>query len=136
MTRILIGYDGTESAKRALDRALALRNDDDQLAVINVTPLLAPAPRGGGRAVPGDTPETHRAALAEAEQYLQQHGVSAEIIDAEGDPGIAICDAAERGSYDTIIVGSRNLPGVKRLLLGSVSDRVVRHAKCDVYIAR
>lgn len=54
----------------------------------------------------------------------------------EGVPGAVICDEAERGSYDLIVVGSHGRTGLTRYLLGSVAERVVRHAPCEVLVAR
>ena len=136
MAKILIGYDGTESAKRAVDRASSIARDGDEIGVISVAPIVAGSPRSGGPFVPGDTPVEHRAELAEALAILRDRGIDALPIEAVGDPGLAICEAAERDGYDTIVVGSRNLGGIKRLLLGSVSERVAHRAKCDVLIAR
>jgi nucleotide-binding universal stress UspA family protein len=136
MAKILIGYDGTESAKRALERASTIARDGDEIGVISVAPIVPVAPRSGGPFVPGDTPVEHRAELAEALGMLRERGIEAVSIEAVGDPGTAICEAAEEHGYDTIIVGSRNLGGIKRLFLGSVSERVAHRAKCDVLIAR
>jgi nucleotide-binding universal stress UspA family protein len=136
MAKILIGYDGTESAKRALERASSLVRDGDLIGVISVVPVIAGGPRSGGPFMPGDTPVEHRAELDEALGLLRDKGIEAFSIEVVGDPGTAICETAERDGYDTIIVGSRNLGGIKRLLLGSVSERVAHRAKCDVLIAR
>jgi nucleotide-binding universal stress UspA family protein len=134
--KVLIGYDGTESAQRAMERAVELRSDGDTFSVISVTPVVAGGPRAGGPYMPGDTPVEHRQELVDAKAWLAGHGIEAGTIAAVGDPGTAICEVAERDGFDTIVVGSRNLKGVKRLLLGSVSDRVAHHAPCDVLIAK
>ncbi len=136
MSRILIGYDGTESARRALDRAVRLRSNGDTFGVISVVPIVAGGARSGGPFAPNDGPAEHRRELEEAITLLREQGIEAESIAASGDPGTAICETAERDGYDTIVVGSRNLAGMKRLLLGSVSDRVAHHAPCDVLIAK
>ena len=136
MSKILVAYDGTDSAKRALDRAIALRANGDVFGVISVAPIVPGGPRSSGPFMPGDTPVEHRAELAEAKAVLASCGIDAVTISAAGDPGMAICEAAERDGYDTIVIGSRNLKGMKRMLLGSVSDRVAHHAACDVLIAK
>ena len=134
--KVLIAYDGTESARRAMERAAELWSADDTFTVISVTPVVTSGPRSSGPFMPGDTPVEHRAELDEAKQWFSERGIAASTIAAVGDPGSAICEVAERDGYDRIIVGSRNLHGVKRLLLGSVSDRVAHHAPCDVLIAK
>ena len=58
---------------------------------------------------------------------------SEEIV---GAPGQVIVDAAERWPADLIIMGSRGLGAWNRLVLGSVSNAVVHHAKCSVEVVR
>jgi nucleotide-binding universal stress UspA family protein len=60
--------------------------------------------------------------------------VSSDII--SGSPGQVIVEEAEAWAADLIVVGSRGLGGWSRLLLGSVSNSVVHHAKCSVEIVR
>jgi nucleotide-binding universal stress UspA family protein len=136
MSKMLVGYDGSASARLALDRAVAMTTATDTLGVISVAPIVAGGARSGGPFVAGDGPEEHRASLAEAVALLKPYGIEPRTIEAIGDPGSAICEAAERDGYDVIVVGSRNLNGVRRALLGSVSDRVAHHAPCDVLIVK
>jgi len=136
MKKILIGYDGTESAWRALERGADIRVAGDQVGVIAVVAVATSGARTVAPSGAGEAPAEHRIALEDACAWLAERGITAEAITAVGDPGTAICEVAERDGYDTIIVGSRNLRGMKRLLLGSVSDRVAHHAPCDVLIAK
>jgi nucleotide-binding universal stress UspA family protein len=53
----------------------------------------------------------------------------------EGSPGIAICELANEVSADAIVIGSHGHGGIRRALLGSVSDYVVRNALCPVVIS-
>lgn len=55
---------------------------------------------------------------------------------AEGAPAAAIVEAAERWPADLILVGSHGKTSLDRLLLGSVSSHVVRHATCSVEVVR
>jgi nucleotide-binding universal stress UspA family protein len=80
-------------------------------------------------------------ALTEAEEHLRTLGhmvqqtrrsVSAEVL--RGDPSTSILAAADRVSADLIAVGSHGEGGVDRWLLGSVSERVARHAQCSVLV--
>jgi nucleotide-binding universal stress UspA family protein len=134
--KILVGYDGTESAHRALERGASLHVDGDLMTIIAVAAITPGGGHGAVHARVEDAPPDQRAALDVARAWLAERGIVAETIAAVGDPGTAICEVAERDGFDTIIVGSRNLRGMKRLLLGSVSDRVAHHAPCDVLIAK
>jgi len=53
-----------------------------------------------------------------------------------GVPHATIVDVATAGEHDLIVVGSRGRTGLARALLGSVAERVVRHAPCTVVVAR
>jgi nucleotide-binding universal stress UspA family protein len=65
---------------------------------------------------------------------LAERGVDAETVEAQGDPGEAILDSAK--DADLVVVGSRGLNPFQRLLLGSVSSKVVHRAECDVLVVR
>lgn len=116
--RILVAYDGTPSARRALDRATALHRDGGALGLIHVR-------------ADGEGDERH---LEEARQTLAARGIDAKTISASGRPAQAICMTAEREGYDVIVVGRRNLRDAGLLLLGSVAARVVAGAACDVVV--
>ena len=58
------------------------------------------------------------------------------LVVRRGDPGPAICDVANELSADAIVMGSRGRGRLKRALLGSVSDYVVRNAPCTVIVTR
>jgi nucleotide-binding universal stress UspA family protein len=62
--------------------------------------------------------------------------VHAEPIPAIGNPAQEIITAAESRGVDLIVIGSQGMSAVRRFLLGSVADRVVRHATCDVLVVR
>ena len=47
---------------------------------------------------------------------------------------LAICDYAEKNAVDLIVIGTHGRTGVTRLLIGSVAERVVRHASCPVLV--
>lgn len=53
-----------------------------------------------------------------------------------GDPVWEMCQAATRAHVDLIVMGSRGRTGLSHVLLGSVAERVVRHAPCPVLVVR
>jgi nucleotide-binding universal stress UspA family protein len=55
---------------------------------------------------------------------------------AIGTPGLEIADYARAQAADLIVIPSHGYQGVKRLFLGSVAERVLRHAPCNVYVVR
>jgi nucleotide-binding universal stress UspA family protein len=53
-----------------------------------------------------------------------------------GDPPLVILESAKEQDVQMIVVGARGLKGIKRFLLGSVSQKVLEHAPCSVLIVR
>jgi nucleotide-binding universal stress UspA family protein len=136
MKNIVVGYDETDTAKAALDRAAELAKAfGAQLHVVSVAPILEPASgRGAGGIDPTDPPEKHAAELAEARQHLEGQGVEAHYQAAVGEPAEAIVELAAESGADLIVVGTRELGRIQRLLGQSVSDSVAHKARCDVLI--
>jgi nucleotide-binding universal stress UspA family protein len=114
----LVAYDGSPSARRALEHAAGLHRIGDRMSVIFV------GPRGQER----------DAGVDDACRALADRGIHATPIHSVGDPARTICVTAERDRFDTIVVGRRNLGASGQLLLGSVSGRVVAGASCDVVV--
>jgi nucleotide-binding universal stress UspA family protein len=143
---IVVGYDGTQAAERALERAAELAQAFD--AAIVVADVAAPEPLAaepGGFGLmpyyvyaPAHTPapdealwQQHRARIA---SLLGRSGTRYEFAAAVGDPIGEILDIAERHGADLIVVGTREAGLLTRLLEGSVSQGVARRAACDVLI--
>ncbi len=132
---ILIGYDETEPARRALERAAQLgKAFEAKLVVTSVAPVTVPA---SGRSIgtdPVDTAADHRKELHDAHVYLESQGLTADYIEAVGHEAESILAAARERSADLIVIGSRELSALHRLLGQSVSDAVSHGARCDVLI--
>lgn len=62
--------------------------------------------------------------------------VPIETLQGNGEPAAVIVDTAERGGFDTIVMGSRGMGRMAKLLMGSVSSKVVAHAHCSVLVVR
>lgn len=137
MENILIGYDASPEAERALARAGELgKAFGAHVVVFSVAPAIAPAGRGMGAIDPTDTPAEHAAQVERAVRRLAEYGLTAEPVTGVGHPAKAIADAVEERGIDLVVVGSRDLGAVERLLGGSVSDAVAHRAACDVLIVR
>ena len=63
-------------------------------------------------------------------------GVAVEFLIWEGSPGESVVEAAASEQVDLVVVGSHGRGSMGRLLIGSVSDHVVRHAPCPVLVVR
>jgi nucleotide-binding universal stress UspA family protein len=132
---IVVGFDDTEPARRALERAADLAEAfGAKLAVTSVAPLLVGAARSAGPLDPVDSPKEHREQLQDARALLEARGIRADYVPAAGEPADAIVELAEDRDADLIVIGTRE-PGILERLLGqSVSERVAHHAHRDVLI--
>jgi nucleotide-binding universal stress UspA family protein len=133
--KIVVAYDDTESSRRALERSAALAQAfASELIVTSVAPILTGIGRTAGPVDPVDPPEKHAAELAAARTYLEGQGLSAEYVPAVGEPADTIVEVANERGADLIVIGTRELGFLQRLLGQSVSDSVAHHARCDVLI--
>jgi nucleotide-binding universal stress UspA family protein len=136
MKSIVVGYDDTETAKRALERTAELAHAfGSRVTVVSVAPVLVGAGHGIGPIDPVDPPELHREQLEIAKAELARQGVDAAVQAAVGDPADSILDAAEKEDADLIVVGSGHASFVAGLFGTSVSGSVQRRAHCDVLVA-
>jgi len=135
MKSILVGYDATESAKRALARAAAIAKAfGSEVTVISVAPLIAGVGRSAGPIDPTDSVDKHRQELADARALLEGEDVTASYVPAVGEPADAIVQLASEAGVELIVVGTREPNFVQRLLGQSVSESVAHKARCDVLI--
>jgi nucleotide-binding universal stress UspA family protein len=116
--RIVVGYDDSEPARRALERAADLTGYGSALTVVSV------APTGG---------EMSAAALESARERLLRRHVTVTYLQPVGEPATELVGTARELEADLVVVGRRN-HSVRRLVLGSVSADVVRSAPCDVLV--
>jgi nucleotide-binding universal stress UspA family protein len=135
MKRILVAYDDTDSARRALDRAAELAKAfDAEVIVTSVAPLMVGSPRASGPIDPTDTPQRHVEELETARALLREHGIEAQVAVATGDPAGAIAMVADERAADLVVVGTRE-PGVaERIMRQSVSAEVARRVHRDLLI--
>jgi nucleotide-binding universal stress UspA family protein len=115
--RIVIGYDGSPAARRALDAAAELTGYASTLTVVTVSTAEGV----------GDT------ALADARDRLLQQHVHARYVQAVGDPADELVAAARRFEADLVVVGRPNgrAAGAE---VGALNAAVVSRAPCDVLV--
>ena len=143
MHEILVATDGSPAAWAALDEAIALAVETGSgVAVLTVWRAL----QGDfGLAYPStavladilDAERKHaETTLAAAASRAAERGVGVVTRLATGDPAETICAYADDIHAKLIAVGTRGHSSVATLLLGSVSNAVVRHAPCPVLVVR
>ena len=143
-TKILLATDASEEAALAARTATDIADKtDSELHVVLVG--ISAAYVGMGPPEIADIPaprqqelneETQRLLDAQVEQIKADGGTVAQAHLRIGRPDEQIVDLAEEIGAGLIVMGSRGLGGIRRLLMGSVSDSVVRHAHCPVLIVR
>lgn len=79
----------------------------------------------------GETAEKHLRELASLAGAAAAH-----VTILAGDAGLQVTDYAKKVNADLIVVPSHGYHGVKRLLLGSTAERIIRHAHCSVLVLR
>src|SRR5581483_12021602 len=115
--KIVLGYDDSEAAKRALERTAELaRAFGAAVVVTSVAPVAHPAGRSSGPIDETDPPAKHAEELAQARAYLDGQGITAGYRAAVGDVGDAIVELAKEENADLIVVGSREMGFLERLL--------------------
>jgi nucleotide-binding universal stress UspA family protein len=150
MATVLVATDGSDLALHAARSGLSLLKNADTVLIVSVVDVVVPGEDATGHAGPTTTPEVAEAANRDAREQGQaavravvealrasghaSGGVEARVI--EGDPGPSVCRLAEEVQASAVVIGSRGRGGLKRALLGSVSDYVVRNAPCTVIVSR
>jgi nucleotide-binding universal stress UspA family protein len=136
MKSIVLGYDGSAEASRALDRTVELAKAfDAHVIVTSVAPVMQFAARGTGPYDPTDPPELHRKLAADAAAVLTEQGIVTKTVTGLGDAGDVIVELADEHQVDLIVVGMSHHPHVARIF-GGVSEDVAHHAHCDVLLVR
>lgn len=137
--RVLVAYDGSDGAKKALDAAVSVaRRDSAELIGLAIEAHL---PHYG--ATVGEVEEERRfeeqactQLLEEASSYAAGRGVAMQADIRAGHPAQEIVRAADDQGADLIVVGHSGHSGVWGRFLGGTAEKVSRHAACSVLIVR
>jgi nucleotide-binding universal stress UspA family protein len=146
-TKILLATDGSEEAKLAFASAADLsKKTGSELHVVYVghMPLVSYESPGAitldpdlsGRMQEDAEQEARRKLDEQVRQVGKTDGEVAEMHARVGRPDAEIVGLADELGAGLIVLGSRGLGPLRRALMGSVSDSVVRHAHCPVLIVR
>jgi nucleotide-binding universal stress UspA family protein len=143
-TSILLATDGSDEAARATEAATELSKETgSEVHVVYVLPT--PAQLIGHHLYSDEIRESLiGGAERDAETFLKEQaekissngGKVAETHLRSGDPDKEILRTAEALGVGLIVIGSRGLGAISRALMGSVSDSVVKHAHCPVFVVR
>lgn len=152
--KVIIATDGSAAAIEGAQRALGLLKSSAALLVVMVVPEVEdPMDSAGGFQGPVITEEEAEEAFEESVERgsdavrrtakaLQQVGLpigddlETRLIASDIDAGGAIVEEANATGADLIVIGSSGKGTFRRLLSGSVSEHIVRHASCPVLVVR
>lgn len=146
MKRILVGTDFSPESHQALAHALKIaRRLDATLLLAHAGTLIEPtaaalAPESAAlieyQKIIAEHDVENRSRLAELVREVQAQGIKAEEHLIDGFADTALRDASEALDADLVVIGTHGRTGLKRLLLGSVAERVVRLCRRHVFVAR
>jgi nucleotide-binding universal stress UspA family protein len=135
--KVLVAVDASEISDKVVKRSGQFaRITDCDLTVLTVMEDVVSYDNLPDTPLYNERKQRADGILQKAKNKLQKHGVDCRTRLAIGPIASEIVHFAEEGKYDIIFVGSRGLGGLKRMLLGSVADDVLRHAHCSVTLVR
>jgi nucleotide-binding universal stress UspA family protein len=136
MKTIVIGFDGSPAAERALERAAELSGTDGRVVIVTATVTVPAAGVVDEPILDSPTPEERDALLEDGASRLRSAGIEAALVAVEGGPAEALVEVARAEGADLIVVGSTGSGYVTRAIVGSTAENVVRQAPCDVLVVR
>lgn len=141
-SKVLVAYDGSELAKKALQMAInfSKENPNLQIEVVHVYQIPTVA-IGEGVYTPSAQAALHyledaEKILAEAEQAVSAATKNYNVVLKDGAFAKNILEHADETGCELILIGSRGLSGIKEYFLGSVSHNVVQKSKIPVLIVK
>ena len=133
---VVAPIDFSPSSPMAVREAISTARHASVVRVIHILPKLDSVSPG---VLWGEVTDESRLKNARTylDTFLSSHdieGVQSDIL--IGDPGLKIVKYATDCNADLIVIPSHGYHGIKHMILGSVAERVIRHAECAVYVLR
>jgi len=146
MKKMLVAYDGSDASKKAIDMVTKCANSDDELTILTVVPaelaessftkMLLPTIDLSDVVKSGSFIDKAKESLAKVVKDIEQNFGKVDIVVESGDPADEILMTAKKVASDIIVLGYKGYGKEGRFLLGSVTDKVVRHASRSVLVVR
>jgi nucleotide-binding universal stress UspA family protein len=133
---VVVPVDFSEQSIKAVDLALGLVEDTSHVHVVHVLPTISYVEPGVVWTAVDDDARRHHAELALKERLSGSQYEKVKLHVMIGDPGQAITELAAELKADLVVLPSHGRTGLRRLLIGSVAERVVRLAHCPVLVLR
>ena len=146
MKKLLIAYDGSEASEKAIDTTLKCCNTEDEITILTIIPaalvestftnMLLPTIDLSTVVQSGNFKEKAMENISKVAKEIENKVSKVNIVVEAGDPADEILMTAKRLDSDIIIIGYKGYGKEGRFLLGSVTDKVVRHASRSVLVVR
>lgn len=146
MKRLLIAYDGSEASQKAIDMALQCSTPQDEIVLLTVIPaelleatftnMLLPTIDLSTVIQPGTFKEKAMENLSKIAKEIEGKVNKVDVAVEAGDPADEILLVAKKYDSDMILIGYKGYGKEGRFLLGSVTDKVIRHASRSVLVVR
>jgi nucleotide-binding universal stress UspA family protein len=146
MKKMLVAYDGSDASKKAVDMVIKCANKEDQIVLLTVVPaelaessftkMLLPTIDLSSIVKSGSFKQKAMESLSKIVKEIEHEVSKVEIAVEAGDPADEILLSAKKYNADIIVVGYKGYGKEGRFLLGSVTDKVVRHASMSVLVVR
>jgi nucleotide-binding universal stress UspA family protein len=134
--RVLVATDGSKQCRPAVEKAIDFSQSyGGEISVVSIVDVpaefYAEAPQ-----VVEDMIHKAKIYVEEVKKKAEASGVKAEAFVKEGEAYQAIVDLAKERDVNIIVMGSHGRTGLKRLLMGSVAEKVIGYAPCPVLVTK
>ncbi len=146
MKKMLVAYDGSEASKKAIDMVMKCSSSDDEITLLTVVPaelsessftkMLLPTIDLSKIVKSGSFKDKAKETLSKIVNEIENKVAKVDIAVEDGDPADEILITAKKTQADIIVLGYKGYGKEGRFLLGSVTDKVVRHASVSVLVVR
>ena len=146
MKKMLVAYDGSDASKKAIEMVLKCANKEDEITLLTVVPaelaessftkMLLPTIDLSNYVKSGSFKDKAEESLKRIVKDINNAVDKVDIAVESGDPADEILITAKKLEADVIVVGYKGYGKEGRFLLGSVTDKVVRHASVSVLVVR
>ena len=133
---VLVPVDFSDASREAVEVALTIAAQPNHVRLIHVAPVLSTAEFGVPFVDASDVDRRQHVKARFHREFSECKYQDLAFTVEFGDPGSHIVEAAQQHGVGLIVMPSHGRTGTKRLLLGSVAERVVRLAHCPVLVLR
>ena len=146
MKKLLVAYDGSEASKKAVEMAVKCADKEDEITLLTVVPaelaessftkMLLPTIDLSNVVKSGSFKQKAMDTLSKIVNEIENNVSKVNVVVESGDPADEILITAKKENSEVIVLGYKGYGKEGRFLLGSVTDKVVRHASVSVLVVR